>query len=139
MKEMEKHLIDLYEKLVSLNMTSRKEQESKCKMKNLTEGQFKYLQLIDKHEPLTSGEFAKLTCVSKPTVTQLINRFTECGYVRKESCPTDKRVCYLHITEEGRKIARIEERAHVEVVHYIQTSLDEEELLQLISLLDKIF
>lgn len=138
MKEMEQHLFELFGRIFDIGSDSRKREENKCQMSNLTDCQKNYLQIIDKNEPLTSGEFAKLICVSKPTVSQLINRFIKSGYVIKESCPTDKRVCYIRMTDKGRQIARIEEHVKIEVVQYIQTNLTEQELNQLIEILEKL-
>ena len=138
MKELEQHLFDIIEKLNNYTVSSREKQISKCQMSPLTECQERYLRLLDEYEPLTSGEFAKLICVSKPTVTQLINRFIDCGYVRKEACPNDRRAWYIRLTDEGKQVARIDQRVRIETIQYIQTNLNEEEFSQLIRLLDKL-
>ncbi len=136
---MDKHLLDIIDKFINLEISSIKEQQRKCLKNNLTDCQKRYLNVIDSNEPLTSGEFAKLIQVSKPTVSQLINKFSDCGYVTKEVCPTDKRVCYIRLTAEGKQVAEIEKNARIQVIQTIETNLNDEELNQFISLLEKLF
>ena len=49
--------------------------------KEITGKQFKYLKLIRKHEKSTYSELAELFCISKPTLTETINRFLKAGLV----------------------------------------------------------
>ena len=109
-----------------------------CERNKLTDCQCRYLRLIDDNEPLTSGQFAKLTCVSRPTVTQLLNRFIKDGYIEKECSKSDKRVWYIQITEKGRKIARYEQNARYKIVQLMETNLDDNEINQLIQLMEKL-
>lgn len=138
MNNLEQHLIRVYQKLIELDNQKIKDQENKCQKHELTDCQCRYLKLIDKNEPLTSGQFAKLISVSRPTVSQLIKQFMDGGYVITEDCPTDKRIRYIKMTEKGRRITRADYNARIEVIQYIETSLNEQEVVQLIKLLDKL-
>lgn len=138
MNNLEEHLIRVYQKLLDLDQKKKEDQANKNCVHELTDCQCRYLKLIDKNEPLTSGQFAELISVSKPTVSQLIKIFIDGGYVITENCPSDKRIRYIRITEKGKRVARAEQVAQIEVIQYIETSLNEQELIQLIELLDKL-
>lgn len=47
-------------------------------------------------------ELASLLLVSKSGVTRLIDRMVAAGLVRREPCPTDRRVIHASITPKGR-------------------------------------
>jgi DNA-binding MarR family transcriptional regulator len=48
-------------------------------------------------------DLATLLLVSKSGVTRLVDRMEAAGLVRREACPTDRRVVYAALTDEGRR------------------------------------
>lgn len=48
-------------------------------------------------------DLATLLLVSKSGVTRLVDRMEAAGLVRREACPTDRRVVYTALTDEGRR------------------------------------
>lgn len=138
MKDLEMDLFELFEKLIQYDQENQRRVAHQCHTAELTECQCRYLKILDANEPLTSGQFAQLICVSKPTVSQLINRFIEDGYVVKEGCPHDKRSCYIRMTDKGREAARVDKNARIEVIRILAPNLTEQEKIQLIELLYKL-
>lgn len=138
MKDIERHLYRIYEKFISMDQDFRLEKAKESNSYGLTDCQCRYLQLIDANEPLTLGQFAKLTCVSKPTVSQLVSRFINEGLIIKESCPHDRRSCYLRMTDKGRQAARSDQNARIEIIRYFESNLTEEETISFIELMDKL-
>ncbi len=139
MTDPEQQLTIIYQRLVKFDEQSREEQLRSCKASGLTECQKRYLKTIDENEPLTSSEFAQLTCISKPTVSQLVTRFVGWNYIYKEHCPTDKRRCYIKLTDKGRRAVRLEQAAGDNLVRLIMTRLEDHEINELISLMNKLF
>lgn len=53
---------------------------------------------------LTMKELAEKINRTKPTVTVLVDKLAECGYVTKEKSPDDNRVTFIRLTEDGRAL-----------------------------------
>lgn len=60
--------------------------------------------LYDNGGKLNMKEIGSLIGKDKSTVTALVNRLSELGYVKKEKSKEDKRVTYVKITEKGKKL-----------------------------------
>lgn len=52
------------------------------------------------------NEFADETTLTKSGATRFVDRLEAAGLVTRETCPTDRRVFYLGLTEEGRRVQR---------------------------------
>jgi DNA-binding MarR family transcriptional regulator len=60
-------------------------------------------ELVAAGEPLALGELAeRLSCV-RSNMTQLVDRLEADGYVRRVSCPTDRRSVKAEISDVGRE------------------------------------
>lgn len=138
MKEIERHLYRIYEEFIRIDQDIRQAKAKESHSYGLTECQCRYLQIIDANEPITLSQFAKLICVSKPTVSQLVSRFIHEGLITKESCPHDRRVCYLRTTEKGKRAARSDQNARIEIIRYFESNLTEDETKSFIALMDKL-
>ena len=75
--------------------------------------------------------------VTKSTLSEMVNRLVEDGYVKRTDDPADRRTTVLVLTEAGDKRAEevIEER--VKVMDYMFRGLSDGEKEELIRLLDK--
>jgi len=111
---------------------------SECGLSDMTVRQIAYLRTIDQQGEVTFSRLAEITENSKPTITEMINRFIRMECVYRESCPEDKRILYIHLTEKGKKIARAEQAALRQVIEQMIDSLDENEQDLLIRILQKI-
>ena len=59
------------------------------------------------NEKLTNKEISEKIDRKKNTVTVLIEKLINLGYVAKRVCPNDKRVCYVSLTKKGLQLEKI--------------------------------
>ncbi|HSQ88737.1 MarR family winged helix-turn-helix transcriptional regulator [Romboutsia sp.] len=60
--------------------------------------------LYESNKKLTMKEIASKIGKDKSTVTALVNRLIDLGYVEKEKCSCDKRVTYINLTQKAMDI-----------------------------------
>jgi len=132
------HLFIVFENLISIKSECSCEIFSECGLSDITVKQIGYLRAIDEHGEVTFSRLAKITKNSKPTITEMINKFVKMECVYREKCSDDGRVIYIRLTEKGQMIARAEEKALMKVIEKMADSLDEKELDTLIEILTKL-
>lgn len=78
--------------------------EAACGRAGLSMAKFSVLsELVAAGDPLALGELAdRLSCV-RSNMTQLVDRLEADGFVRRVSCPTDRRSVKAEISERGRE------------------------------------
>jgi DNA-binding MarR family transcriptional regulator len=54
-------------------------------------------------EECRSSELAAHTWVSSPTMSSVVESLVQCGWVERNSDPTDRRAAVLRLTSEGRR------------------------------------
>jgi DNA-binding MarR family transcriptional regulator len=111
---------------------------SECGLSDMTVKQIAYLKVIDEHGDVTFSRLAEITKNSKPTITEMVNRFVRMECVYREPCRDDGRILYIRLTDKGRKIAQAEHAALRRVIERMIDSLDEDELDLLIGILEKV-
>ena len=111
---------------------------AECGIPAITVRQVRYLKTIDENGEVTFTRLAEITRTSKPTVTEMINRFERTGCVYRDPCPDDRRTRYIRLTDKGQMIARAEDETLNRLIDRIMESLDEREIDLLIDLLGKI-
>ncbi len=111
---------------------------SECGLPEITVRQVRYLRTIDENGEVTFTRLAEITRTSKPTVTEMINRFERTGCVYRDPCPDDRRTRYIRLTGKGQMIARAEDETQSRLIDRIMESLDEHEIDLLIELLGKV-
>ncbi len=60
--------------------------------------------LYESDKKLTMKEISKKIGKDKSTVTSLVNKLIDLGYVKKEKCTKDKRVTYISLTQKAKNI-----------------------------------
>lgn len=138
MKAGRDHLLIVIDQLIRIRNESSRAVFSECGLPDITPKQAGYLQAIDQQEDITFSGLAAITRNSKPTVTEMINRFESMGCVYRERCPCDGRVMYIRLTEKGRRIARSEEYAVSCLIERMMESLDDDDRRLLIEILRKV-
>jgi DNA-binding MarR family transcriptional regulator len=138
MQEKNEHLLMVFENLIRIKDECSGEIFSECGLSDLTVKQVRYLKTIDENGEVTFSRLAEITRNSKPTITEMINKFVRKECVYRERCPGDGRILYIHLTEKGKKIAQAEEHALQRVIERMVNSLDEHELDLLIGILQKV-
>ncbi|CCJ34968.1 MarR family transcriptional regulator [Methanoculleus bourgensis MS2] len=132
------HLVEAFGRLMVIKNECSSEIFSECGLTDLTVTQIAYLKAIDEHHDVTFSRLAEITRTSKPTVTEMVNRFArmECAY--RQKCPDDGRVTYIRLTERGRMIANAEQNALHRMIERIVRALDENEVDLLLEILKKV-
>ena len=132
------HLFIVFENLIKIKSGCSCEIFSECGISDITVKQIGYLKAIDEHGEVTFSSLAKITRNSKPTITEMVNKFVKMECVYREKCPDDGRIFYIRLTEKGQRIARAEESALLRVIEKMADSLNEEEIETLIRILKKV-
>lgn len=138
MMEREEHLFEVFENLLRIKNECSCTIFSECGLSDMTVKQIAYLKVIDEHGDVTFSRLAEITRNSKPTITEMINKFVRMECVYRESCPDDGRILYIRLTEKGQKIANAEHNALRRVIERMMDSLDEHEMALLIGILQKV-
>ena len=60
--------------------------------------------LYENDEKLTMKQIAEIIGKDKSTITPLVNKLVDLGYIKKEKKELDKRVTYIILTERGKEI-----------------------------------
>jgi len=134
----EEHLFEVFDRLIAIKNECSSAIFSECGLADMTVKQIAYLKAIDEHHDVTFSRLAEITRNSKPTVTEMINRFVrmECAYRQKS--PDDGRIVYVRLTEKGRMMANAEQNALNRMIEKMVRALDEKEVDLLIEILKKV-
>jgi DNA-binding MarR family transcriptional regulator len=111
---------------------------SECGLSDMTVKQIAYLKVISEQGDVTFSRLAEITKNSKPTITEMVNKFVRMECVYREPSRDDGRILYIRLTDKGKKIAKAEEDALRRVIERMIDSLDEHELDLLIGILEKV-
>ena len=138
MNDREEDLFEAVAKLLAIKNECSCSIVAECGLPEMTVKQVSYLRAIDQQGEITFSRLAELTCTSKPTVTEMVNRCVrmECAY--RERCPEDGRIQYIRLTEKGRTIAQAEEAALRRTIERMMNALNDREMELLIGILEKI-
>ena len=60
--------------------------------------------LYNNNGRLSMNQIGKTVGKDKSTITALVNKLSNLGYVQKEKCMEDRRVTYIILTEKGKEI-----------------------------------
>ena len=138
MMERDEHLREVLDHLLMMKNECSCSIFSECGLSDMTVKQIAYLKVIDEQVDVTFSRFAEITKNSKPTITEMVNRFVRMECVYREPCRNDGRILYIRLTDKGKKIAQAEQAALCRVIERMIDSLDEDELDLLIGILEKI-
>lgn len=125
-------------KFNSLGNECNLELSDKLGMSELQLNQLHYLKIIDRTVDISFGEFAEILKVTKPSVTEIVNKLIKLDVVEKAQCTRDKRKYYIKLTEKGRNIARLPFLAEQRVVDRIVDALNDVEIDLFINLIKKL-
>ena len=136
---MKKELIyEAVRKFNSLGHECNLEISDKLGMSKLQLNQLHYLKVIDRTVDITFGKLAEILKITKPSVTEIVNKLIQLDCVEKKRCHMDKRIFYIKLTEKGRNITRLQYLAEQRVVDIIFTVYDDEEIDTFIKLIKKL-
>jgi len=138
MVDREDHLFEVIENILRLKNECSCTIFSECGLSDLTVRQISYLKVIAEQDEVTFSRLAEITKNSKPTITEMINKFVRMECVYREPCPDDGRILYIRLTDKGQKIAKADHHALRRVIERMMDSLDEDETDLLIGILQKV-
>jgi len=98
--------------------------------------QIHQLKTIDQHKHLTFSQFAKILNVTKPSVTEIVNKLIRLDCISKHQCTEDGRIYYIYLT--GKSIARQESLRNKKLRDMILNILEEDEVETFVNLINKI-
>ena len=138
MMERNEHLLEMLEHLLMIKNECSCSIFSECGLSDMTIKQIAYLKVIDEHGDVTFSRLAEITNNSKPTITEMVNRFVRMKCVYREPCRDDGRILYIRLTDKGKKIAQAEQAALRRLIGQMIDTLDEHDLNLLIGVLEKV-
>ncbi len=133
-----KKLYETYEELMKIKEKCSYNLLNELNMSELTYRQIEYIKEMKNYECITISELADILDLSKPTITQMIQKFIKLECVYKKQCDSDGRVQYIYLTEKGSNIAEYENLAVKKLIDKIILNIEEKEIDILINILLKI-
>lgn len=103
----------------------------------LSRKQIYYLDVINQMKNPTLGELSNKLGLSKPSITAIVEKFVQGGYVVKVKSDEDRRVSHLHLGDKGKLIAQLHDDIHSRIEEFLTKSLDCKETEQLTAILSK--
>ncbi|WP_152396685.1 MarR family winged helix-turn-helix transcriptional regulator [Paenibacillus guangzhouensis] len=97
----------------------------------LTYPQFKMLFKLEKHGPQKVSQLAEALCITSGAVTGAADRLLSEGYIERTRAADDRRVVYIQITEEGRRITHQVMEDQKETIAMFFGSLPDEDIKHL--------
>ncbi|MFL6561815.1 MAG: MarR family transcriptional regulator [Bacillus sp. (in: firmicutes)] len=98
---------------------------------------FKTADILNEVGPLTAGELGKITGLSTGSVTALIDRLEQAGYVRREKDPADRRRVIIVPVKDKQKIIK-EHYLHLnQSMTELCAQYNEEELTLILGFIEK--
>lgn len=111
---------------------------AESRFSELTGKQMYYLEAISNLNNPNLGELATELNLSKPSITAIIDKFEEKGFIRKVKSDEDRRVSHIHMAERGKEIEKVHSKIHMRISNIFTSKLTKNELNSLIHLLSKI-
>ena len=89
------------------------------------------------HQRVTMSELAGGVALTTGGVTRLADRLERAGLIQRESCPSDRRVTWLALTDSGATALEAATKHHLESLeHHVQSRIAPEDLPALHRALD---
>jgi DNA-binding MarR family transcriptional regulator len=100
--------------------------------------QIVYLETIAALERPTFSDLARRLEVSKPSVTAIVDKLVQKGYVERVQSAEDKRAYHILLTAKGASLSEIHHQIHQHIARHFSEALTAAELDQLAGLLHKV-
>lgn len=106
--------------------------------KGITGNQYLVMKIISDHGRATVSEVAEDLSVSLSAVTAQVDRLCGAGMVVRSRSEKDRRVVWLELTEQGQKMVDLCLEGRMRLIQRFLGHLDENELLHMIRIYEKI-
>ena len=97
-----------------------------------------YLETILRMEAPTFGDVAQKLGLTKPSVTAIVDKLIQKGYVEKIQSEKDRRTYHIVPTSKAAEFAQLHENTHRLMAKILTQNLDEPEIEQMAVLLKKV-
>ena len=124
--------------LARANAALTRHAEADVARHGLTGAEFGILEALFHHGPLLLGEIQRRILVSSGGVTYLVDRLEAKGLVERQECPSDRRVRYAALTEEGRTLIERIFPEHLQMIERVLGGLSPEEQVEAADLLRRL-
>lgn len=127
----------------SIDLLTRKIEEievdviENSELVKLSRKQIYYLDVINQMKNPTLGELTNKLGLSKPSITAIVEKLVQSGYVVKVKADDDRRVSHIHLGDKGKMIAQLHDDIHSRIEEFLTESLDSRETEQLTTILSK--
>lgn len=101
-------------------------------------GQDSLLRVLWENDGRTQAELVEELAVEAPTVTKMVRRLEDAGFVRRRAHPTDRRSTQVFLTATGRDVRRDVQRVRSRVNRRSTAGLSPRQEATLRSLLDRV-
>lgn len=105
---------------------------------DITMNQMHYLETIAALNEPSFGDLAERLGVTPPSVSAIVKKLIDHGYLTKSRSKEDGRVYYLHLTKKGIRFNQLHNEIHQILASRITGNLDQGEIKTLSGLLGKI-
>lgn len=136
--EPRKALVDVVEKISSMMGEFEDKALNSDELSDLTVRQLYYLDIIKKLSDPTFTDLSEEIGVTKPTITTAVNKLIKQGYLKKVQSIEDRRVYNLLLTEAGKRVVDIHDKAHNDFALMISNCLNDQELNKLVEIFTKV-
>lgn len=109
---------------------------SGMKESGLTPQQILVMKLIAHNKEMTSSQLCEELSLSKATVSGIVGRLEDAGYLQKEKRATDKRNTYITFTEKGMNFAISFKKSMNHSFNKVLESLTDEEVIYITNALE---
>jgi DNA-binding MarR family transcriptional regulator len=106
--------------------------------KNLTFTEIHTMTLIGRLGAPRMSELAARGHVTQGTMTGMINKLVDKGYVKRTRGTKDRRVVQVRLTARGRRVDKIHEQHHIGLIDKIAHALTKSEQRQMVKMIHKI-
>lgn len=105
------------------------------KDKDMSITEFGVLELLYHKGKQTINQLRKRVLVASSSISYVVNELEQDGYIEKRKCTEDKRVTFIHLTDEGRAMMDSVFPEHREVIEEIMSDLSDEEKIEMAEML----
>ena len=136
--EIEKLLFEIIDFISNSTKENKEAVLSEDEFSKLTIKQYFYLDLISRLKEPTFTDLAEALKITKPSVSAIVNKLIDKGYIHKEQSEDDQRSYNLHLTDKGKTIIEAENKIYRAFSLHIRTTLNEAEQEQFVHIMKKI-
>ena len=136
--EIEKLLFEIIDFISNSTKENKEDVLSEDEFSKLTIKQYFYLDLISRMKNPTFTELADALQITKPSVSAIVNKLVDKGYILKVQSEDDQRSYHLHLSDKGKTLIEAENKIYRAFSLHIRTTLNADEQHQFVHIMKKI-